>query len=134
MTERKHPADTPPLNPLQVSDQADLRELVDVIRKLSIDLHALKGSLAANTSLTLETLEKQQQQHVRLTAFEEKLTAVATSTSDMTTLFEAGRKGVGFFQGAGRLLFRLASWLRPILIAGGIVWGLMHGQWPKGGE
>lgn len=134
MSEHKHPIEILPAAPIPVSDTADFHELVDVIRKLSNDLHALKGGISANTSFTLATLEKQDQQHTRLTALEDKLSTVSAQNSEMTTLFEAGKKGVGFFQGLGRVLYRLASWLRPILIAGTMTWAILHGKWPTGGE
>lgn len=117
-----------------IDEATALRQLAAATRRLSVELHAMKGALAANIALMRETLDRQRQLHARQAVHEERLGSIAAATAEMSGLFEAGKKGAGFFQGLGRLLFRIASWLRPILIAGGIVWGLVHGQWPKGDE
>lgn len=59
---------------------------------------------------------------------------VANNTAEIIEAFVATKKGMKFFQRVGTFLNRLARWATPILIAGGAVWALFHGQAPRGGE
>lgn len=133
MPERRPHTDAEQLK-ADANGMVDGNQLLEVIKRLSLDLHALKGGLAANTSFTREMLDRQEASNARQDTTDQKLNALIASTAEMTRLFERGKQGVGFFQWVGHAIYRLASWLRPVLIAGGLVWALLHGQWPKGGE
>lgn len=107
-------------------------ELVSHMRKLSTDMSALKGDVAENSSLTQATLDKQIELQDHQVATDRKLDEMVVKNEEMLTVFNAGKKGVNFFQGLGRLLFNMARWSLPILGAGGALWALFHGQSPKG--
>lgn len=111
-------------------------EIARLVSKLSDDVHAVKGSLAANTSFTREVLERLETMHERQTKTDDKLGAIAASNVEMLEVFNAGKRGVNFFQWLGRMLFRLARWAGPIIAVGAAVWAILHGQppSPKGHE
>jgi hypothetical protein len=109
-------------------------EMKHLIEKLSDDVHMVKGSLAANTSFTREVLDQLESLHERQSKSEEKLTTIMASNAEMSALFNAGKKGVNFFQAIGRFLNRAARWAAPILMVIGAIWAILHGQPPRGHE
>lgn len=109
-------------------------EMKQLIEKLSTDVHTVKGSLAANTSFTKEVLDRMEGMHERQLKSDERLTALIESNAEMSALFDAGKKGVNFFQALGRLLSRIARWATPILMFAGAIWAILHGQPPRGHE
>lgn len=119
---------------MTIEQRQEIIELSHLVTKLSDDVHVVKGALAANTSFTREVLDRLESMHERQTKTEGQLTAIAASNAEMLDVFTAGKKGVNFFQGLGSFLNRLARWATPILMAGGAIWAIFHGQPPKGHE
>lgn len=112
--------------------ERDTIELVSHMRKLAVAVNALKGDVAENSTLTQATLDKQIECETRQNATDKKLDDLAVKNEEMLAVFNAGKKGVGFFKAVGRGLSALARWAGPILIVGGSIWALFHGQSPKG--
>lgn len=109
-------------------------ELVGYLRKISFDLHAAKGNLAANSSLTQGTYDMQLELQERQAATDKKLDDLVVKNEEMLAVFNAGKKGVNFLQSLGRGVSATARWflrwVLPVMAAGSILWGLFHGQWP----
>lgn len=59
---------------------------------------------------------------------------IADNTAEIIEAFAATKKGFRFFQRVGTFMNRTARWAAPILMAGGALWAILHGQWPRGGE
>lgn len=114
--------------------ERDTIELVSHMRKLAIAVTALKGDVAENSTLTQATLDKQIECETRQNATDKKLDDMATKSEEMLAVFNAGKKGVGFFQWLGRTLYSLARWAGPILAVGGALYALWHGAPTKGHE
>lgn len=114
----------------------DMTELLGHVRKLSSDLHTVKGNLAANSSMTKDTLDRQIEMREHQVTSDKKLDDVIVKSEEMLAVFNAGKKGVSFFQWIGRFLYRLARWAGPILAVGSAIWLILHGQppSPKGHE
>lgn len=112
----------------------DMIEMVSHLRKLSADMQALTGDVAENSLLTQSTLDKQIELQARQITTDRKLDEMVVKNEEMLTVFNAGKKGVSFFQWIGRTLFSLAKWSMPILGMLGTLWALFHGQSPKGSE
>jgi hypothetical protein len=117
-------------------------EMVSHMRKLASAIHALKSDVAENSTLTKATFDRQIEFESRQTA---KLDEMAMQSAEMLAVFNAGKKGIGFFRRLGRMLFSLAKllgrtlyslarWAGPILAVGGALYALWHGAPTKGSE
>lgn len=114
--------------------ERDIIELVSHMRKLSIDMRALTSDVAENSSLTQATFDKQVELQDHQAATDKKLDEMVVKNEEMLAVFNAGKKGVGFFQWLGRTLYGLARWAGPILAVGGALYALWHGAPAKGSE
>lgn len=94
--------------------ERQFREFVDdQLRAGSVQFQAHQQLLEQNMAVTQQT---------------------ADNTSEIVQLFGTSKKGLRFFQALGSFLNRAARWATPILMAGGALWAILHGTWPKGGE
>jgi hypothetical protein len=112
--------------------ERDMIELVSHMRKLSTDMRTLTGDVAENSLLTQATLDKQIELQDHQSATDKKLDEMVVKNEEMLTVFNAGKKGVGFFQWLGRTLYSLARWAGPILAVGGALYALWHGAPSEG--
>jgi hypothetical protein len=85
----------------------------DALRAGTLQFEAHQELLAQNTALTQQT---------------------ASNTAEIVELFGTSKKGLRFFQSFGSFLNRVARWATPILMAGGAIWAILHGQPPRGHE
>jgi hypothetical protein len=77
-------------------------------------------AIAENTALT-----KQVEQNTR-----ELVEMLTTIKSGAAVLAKLGRAAIWL----GRMASRVAKWAIPLVTLGGIIYGLLHGQWPTKGE
>lgn len=98
-------------------------------------LHMSEGQFRAFIDDQLRAGEVRFAAHQELLSRNTALTqTVANNTAEIIEAFVATKKGLRFFQGVGAFLNRAARWAAPILMVGGALWALFHGQSPRGGE
>lgn len=75
-------------------------------------------ALDENTALTRSVMSSQKQ--------------LIKNTADIVEALKLTKKGVNFMTNLGGWLHKIAKWCLPIVTLFGVIWAILHNNWPRG--
>ncbi len=94
--------------------------------------HRMKGELAANTSMTREMVERQQDMQARQVDQSVGLEDIRAATTEIVDLIKMKRAGGRFARAFSAFVNRCAKYWAPILTTAAAAAALWHTHGPKG--
>ena len=106
-------------------------DLTNTVQVMSLEINAVKSGLAANTAITKEIVDRQQEMHTRQVEQSAGLDSIREDTKTLVDLIRNAKTGGRWATAFADFMQRCAKYLTPIVVFIGAVYALWH---TKGGK